>query len=105
MDKPEVYYDIGRQNYWIKDHRNDYITINETSVKRHLRASGYSLKVRDGERLSDLETCLNSVQSVFNVAYAGPLAGYQKGPVQMCGQRILVTSSPKLIAPQPGPTP
>jgi len=58
MDKPEVYYDVGRKDYWIKDRRNDYIMINETSVKRHLRACGYSLKVRDGERLSDLETCL-----------------------------------------------
>jgi hypothetical protein len=105
MDKPEVYYDVGRRDYWIQNARNAWITVNETSLKRQMRDCGYSAKAREGERVSDLDRLLNIVQREFDVAYAGPLAGYQTGPVEMCGQRILVTSSPKLITPVPGPLP
>lgn len=102
MERPQVFYDVGRKDYWILDERKDWITVNETALKRHLRACGFAAKPQEGERLSALDQCLNTIQLKFNVAYAGPLAGYQKGPCEMCGNRILVTSSPKLIQPQEG---
>jgi hypothetical protein len=105
METPEVYYDVGRKDYWIQNTRKAWITVNETGLKRQMRDCGYSAKVHDGERVSDLDQFLNVVQREFDVAYAGPLAGYQKGPVEMCGQRILVTSSPKLITPLSGTCP
>jgi hypothetical protein len=105
MERPEVYYDVGRKDYWILNTRGDWITVNETGLKRQLRACGFSAKPREGEVLSDLDDCLNRVQRQFDVTYAGPLAGYQKGLTEMCGQRILITSSPKLIMPRPGQFP
>jgi hypothetical protein len=105
MERPEVYYDVARKDYWIKNTREDWITVNETSLRRQLRSCGFSATVREGEVLSDLEECLNKIQRHFDVAYAGPLAGYQKGLIEICSQRILVTSSPKLIEPQSGECP
>ena len=56
--------------------------------------------------MSPLDECLNAIQRQFNVVYAGPLAGHQKGLIKnMCGQRVLVTNSPKLITPVKGEWP
>jgi hypothetical protein len=77
--------------------------VNETSLRRHLKKHGISPTRRDGELLSPLETCMNKIQSESDVAYSGPLAGYVTGPAEMCGQRILVTSSAKLIQPEQKP--
>lgn len=100
---PPVHYDFVRQCYWTKNKRDEWITINETSLRRHLRQHGFSPKRVEGESLSPLDACFNKIQNEFDVAYAGPLAGYPKGPVTICGRRILVTDSAKLITPEERP--
>ena len=105
MARPEAYYDVARKDFWIQNTRGDWIAVNESSLRRQLRSCGFAAKAREGEALSDLDHCLNKIQLSFDVAYAGPLAGYQKGVFEVCGHRILVTSSPKLIEPQPGQSP
>lgn len=102
---PIAHYDVGRKDYWIEDTAGDWIPLTETSVKRQVRARGYSAKIKEGETMSPLDNWLITVQNQFNVSYAGPLAGYAKGPTEMCGNRILVTSSSKLIQPAPGDFP
>lgn len=101
----EAYYDPGRKCYWIKNSREDWIEINETSLRRHLRGYGLRRKAEQGELLSQVEEKLNEIQFTKDVAYAGPLAGHSSGLVDCAGNRILVTSSPKLIEPVPGEWP
>ncbi|MGA9780144.1 MAG: hypothetical protein WBS33_17930 [Verrucomicrobiia bacterium] len=102
---PPVYYDVGGQIYWIQNARDEWIRVNETSLRRHLRAHGFSENRAERELLSPLERCLHDIQCRCDVAYAGPLAGYRKGLVEMCGQRILVPTSPSLIVPEQRPYP
>src|SRR5208282_3476396 len=102
---PLVYYDTGRQIYWIQDEQDEWICVNETSLRRHLRAHGFSPTRAERELVSPLDRCTNNLQRRFNVAYAGPLAGYRKGLVEIAGQRILVTTTYKLIEPEQRPYP
>ena len=71
-------------------------------MRRHLRAAGVSPKCPDGEIISPLDTNLIELQTKFDVAYAGPLAGHTVGVCEISGNRILVSSSPKLIIPKQG---
>jgi hypothetical protein len=45
------------------------------------------------------------IQTTQNVAYVGPLAGYESGIYHMGGHQILVTDSPRFIVPQAGTWP
>jgi hypothetical protein len=102
MKRPSAYYDGGSGKFWIEDASGVWISINETSLKRQLRACGFSATIREHETISDLDRCINTIQLKFNVAYVGPLAGYQKGITEAFGKRILVSESPKIIEPSPG---
>ena len=97
-----AFYDVGRKDYWIQNDRGSWIVVNETSLKRQLRAAGISGKCPDGEIISPLDTGLIEIQTKFDVAYAGPLAGHKQGVYEVNGSRILVTDSPKLIEPKEG---
>lgn len=100
--RPPVYYDVGRKDYWMENDRGDWITVNETSLKRHLKQCGVSTKCRDGDRIPEIDMVLNEIQRKSDVPYAGPLAGYRKGVYEILRQRVLVTQSPKIIQPRQG---
>jgi hypothetical protein len=100
-----AYYDTGRKFYWIENDRSGWIEINETSLRRHLKAAGISPNCPDGEIMSPLDKRLIELQTKSDVAYAGPLAGHQMGVAEMGGNRILVTSAPRLIQPRQGEWP
>lgn len=102
---PEVYYDAVRQCYWIENTRHEWISVNESSLRRLLRKHGFSSKRGERELLSPLDLCVCEIQTQHDVAYAGPLSGRDKGFVELCGQRILVTTSAKLIKPREKPYP
>src|ERR1035441_660602 len=92
-------YDTARKLYWILDRRNDWIEVTESSLRRHLKASGVSPECPRDRLVSELDETLNNFQLDCAVSYAGPLAGYAKGIREVCGNRILVTTSPKLVEP------
>lgn len=100
-----AYYDSGRKTYWIQDAHQEWIEVTETSLKRHLREAGVSGKIEDGEVISEIDCALNHYQKNDGVLFAGALAGYDKGVHLVCGQKILVTSSPVPVEPKPGPFP
>jgi hypothetical protein len=101
----EAYYDPARKCYWIANSRKCWIEINETSLRRHLRSYGLRNKAGEGELLSEINQKLNEIQHTKDVAYAGPLAGHSSGLLDCAGNRILITSSPKLIEPIEGEWP
>jgi energy-coupling factor transporter ATP-binding protein EcfA2 len=101
----EVYFDFNRGNYWTRNERGGWIMMNETQIKRVLRASGISPNRPDGCHVSPLDERLLEIQGKMDVHYAGPLAGYQAGALMAGEKRALVTESPRLVAPAPGEWP
>jgi hypothetical protein len=104
-NKPKVihaHYDAGRKSYWTTNSRGGWIEINEQSLRRVLKRHGFSAIRAQGAPLSEVEQKLNEIQLEHDVAYAGPLAGHRSGLLDAYGNRILVTTSPKLIEPKAG---
>lgn len=96
-----AYYDSGRKNYWIQNARGGWIEVNETALRRHLKAHGYSAD--SGKTfVSPLDEQINEIQLQRDVAYAGALAGYKQGIIEVCGNHILVTNGLKLTEPKQG---
>ncbi len=100
-----AFYDSNRKAYWIIDRAGNYVEVNESSLRRHLKASGLASDTRRSELISEVETALNDYQLESAVAFAGPLSGCSKGIMEQCGQRILITTSFKLIEPRTGDFP
>jgi len=96
-----AYYDSYRKTYWIQNARGGWIEVNETGLRRHLKARGYSCE-RGPAFVSPLDGTINEIQVEKDVAYAGALAGYKQGILEAYGNRILVTTAPKLIEPREG---
>lgn len=101
----EAYYDSGRKCYWTKNSRGSWMEINEQSLRRLLKKSGFCGICRKGERLSEVDQRLSEIQLEQDVAYAGPLAGHRSGVFECYGNRILVTTSPNVIEPKAGDWP
>lgn len=97
----EAFYDPGRKSYWMPNNRSEMIEVSEAGLCRHLRAAGFAPE-SEGGALSALEEHLNWIQRAQDVAYAGPLAGHRVGLQDMCGQRVLVTRSPRILQPARG---
>ena len=98
----EGFYGSVGKDYWVRDKWGIWIPLNESSIRRHLRAHGLSPECPRDETLSEVEDALHHFQMGCSVMYAGPLAGCPAGPTEQCGNRILVTAGPKLIEPHPG---
>lgn len=101
---PLLLYDVARSSYWIEDSRGTWITVNETSLRRHMRGLGITNTPNAGHQGAQ-DRHLNRIQLDQNVAFAAPLAGYRTGVTEVCGNRILVTNAAKLITPKEGKWP
>jgi hypothetical protein len=101
---PAAYFDPARGGYWIKNSRGGWIIIPETALKRQLRPFLRS-KCNDDQVISPLDAHLNTLQTEFDVAFAGPLAGAHIGLVEHDGRRLLITESPRIMAGVPGEWP
>lgn len=73
-------------------------------MKRQLRPFLKS-KIGTDETISQLDAHINTLQTQFDVSYAGPLAGTQTGVLDYQGGKILVTDSPRLLPSLPGEWP
>ena len=101
-DRTLSYYDSGRKTFWVQNSRSQWIEYTEGSLKRLLRFHGLGDRCEKGENLSIVEEKLVRIQMENDVAFAGQLAGYEKGIHTVCGQRILCTHGPVLIKPVKG---
>lgn len=102
---PESYYDTGRKEFLIKDSRACWISLPETSFKRQLRKIGVNQRPADKNGMSEMDEAICRLQMEENVAWSGPLAGYKSGFYTVSSTRILVTTSPEIIAPVQGEWP
>jgi hypothetical protein len=89
--RPDFYY--NGSGYFL-DSMTEFIPMDQRSVTRHLKGSGLTPAEIDQE--------LNRIQIERHVNYAGPLAGHSRGLHQSSGRKLLATSSPRIIASNPG---
>ena len=101
---PPVFYHGREMNYWRANDRDQWMKINEGSVRLFVADHGYAKK-NDGGVNSETDECVMRIQSEQNVVYAAPLAGYDAGSYEMNGKTILVTEGPKHIVPKAGDWP
>ena len=99
---PITYYDREKRDYLIQNERDIYLALSETQYRRYLRKAGLRDKADDTEFISPIDAHLINLQQRYDVAFAGPLAGYLAGIHDVEGDRILVTSSPTIIQPVKG---
>jgi energy-coupling factor transporter ATP-binding protein EcfA2 len=102
---PESYYDTGRKEFLIKDTRDCWISLPETSFKRQLRKIGVNQRPADKNGISEMDEVICRLQMAENVAWSGSLAGYKAGFYTVGSTRILVTTSPVIIEPVQGDWP
>lgn len=95
---PEAWYDLAKKEYLIEDQGGEWYSINETQFKRVLKQHGLSARVDSGKTTSAQDEAILKIQQSRNVHFAGPMAGYRKGFHPIGNARVLVTSSPRIIA-------
>jgi hypothetical protein len=95
---PEVYYDDTAMIYWLRTAGDQFIRVNETSVKRRLKRLGFSNEGTKGLN-SEVDDLIDDVQEHKAVRFAGPVGGYDVGLYQMNGRAVLVTEPPIIMEP------
>jgi hypothetical protein len=99
---PPVYYHATEASYWREDDSKRWIKINEANAKNFVADYGYLKCSETPGTNSEVDRCMMTIQTRQNIAYAGPLAGYDAGFYQACENQILVTDSPRFITPKAG---
>ncbi len=102
---PPIYYQSTGPLYLVQDQTGKWIGINETSARLRIKASGFSAEAFDENHNNQVDNCVVAIQDSQNVAYAGPLAGYQSGLHEIRRKQVLVTESPRLLQACPGEWP
>lgn len=100
--KIAAYYDTGRGGFWTQNSRGEWIPFTESSLRRLLKHEQLCHIFSKEEQTHELEKLLIDLQKTHDVAYAGSIAGYKSGLHDICGQRVLVTTGPRLIVPRDG---
>lgn len=101
----QAFYDRAKGCFWYCNSAGQWIAMTKDALTSRLKRDGYRRKLNDGEALSPLEIRQLEIMEDYQVSYAGPLAGHWTGLVENNGNRILVTSSPKLVTPAKGEWP
>jgi phage/plasmid primase-like uncharacterized protein len=97
-----TYYDIARQQFLQPDDRGVWMPLSQAQLMTRMKARGV---VDSDETPLALSTWIDNVQNTRGVDYAGPIAGHHAGLIEEGKNRYLVTTSPHLIAPEPGEFP
>ena len=101
----EAYYDAGTRQYWIRNNRGGWVQVNKSALRSHLKLADLTNAVLPGAKLNQIEEFITKLHTEKDVAYAGPLAGYHSGLLEIMGNRFLVTESPRFIEKAPGEWP
>lgn len=100
----QCYYDSLRKSYWTENSRGNWHDIGVRSLTLKLRKHGYRPDRWVGN-LTEVEAKIDQITHELGVEYAGPVAGYHPGSVDMAGMQVLVTKGPKLVEPKRGQCP
>lgn len=99
---PRLYFDSGANNYIMPLKSGDFLKLDATNAKLHLKRAGGDAGEMVGH-LTQTENALVESQLERNVVYAGKLSGWKKGEGTLPGgERVLITSEVKLPVAKKG---
>lgn len=99
---PLIYYCHG--HYWKRSSDGRWYKRGRNDIKLLLKSQGHLSQITN-KPISPVDQQILRIQEDCSVQYAGPLAGYKDGIHWAGSDRILVTSSPKIITPVDGAWP
>jgi hypothetical protein len=99
------WYSNSAKAFFIQNSRQHYIPISADMFRKHLRSWGYATRAAPDENISQADQAMLDVQTIRDVDYSGPLAGYDAGIVECNGHRALVTKPPVRISANAGEFP
>lgn len=105
MPKPDtvaVYYSTSDKSCYAMNKQGEYQGWDGRALNALLRSKGFDDKSYLPNGLSFLDAEYLRICYEQSVHYAAPLGGYSAGIYTNCGNRILVTKSPKVIQAKPG---
>ncbi|MBI5387812.1 MAG: hypothetical protein HZA90_24385 [Verrucomicrobia bacterium] len=100
-----LHYYAERSKWYGPNGQNGFAHLSDSQAKSLVAEYGFNKSVKDGQGNTAAERAMLWLHQNRAVAYAGPLAGYPAGCHELEGARVLVTESPRLITPAPGPCP
>lgn len=98
----DAYYDQTTMKFFVAKANGEWVRSTKELLELRLRSNGYNRLSVGTNSLTLLENELMRIQLEMDVHFAGPLAGFDMGVYDVCGRRILVTNSPKIIRPERG---
>lgn len=98
----EAFYDQQKKSYWVKNSREEWISVSEDSLNRKLRKQGFAREMKTPLGLTWTENELERIQTFNDLQAVGAVGGYPSGVHEICGVRCLVTNGPRIIEPKKG---
>jgi hypothetical protein len=102
---PDYWYQSAKNTWWIKNDQGIYCPYQTSHARDLLLEAGYRGASIPGERLSPVSRILLLLRKQNVIVWAGQLAGYKQGVMEMCQCRILITQSPIRIKAKKGAWP
>lgn len=94
-----IYYTSAGHFYFYNKATGTVVPSAQSNIRLRLLQAGFSNRVLPGAAIAEVDAALLRIQEECLVNYVGPLAGKSVGVYEQLGNRILVTSSPKIIEP------
>lgn len=91
--------------YFFFNESTGWSSVGMEEVRRELRAWGINDRNLDGKIVSRQDKALRYILRQCSVDAAMPLAGYKAGLRKVNELRVLVTTSPRIVEPEPGQWP
>ncbi len=102
---PEMYYyPSGKKSYFWLGSEGGFTYGGKDDALEELKRLGFASYTLPGSNLPEDRACLAAIINK-PIGYAGGIAGMRAGLHRINGKDILVTRSPDLIEPKPGPWP
>ena len=98
----DCFFDDRKDRYYFTDAGGIWRGYSVENFKRRLRANGIDGRAAPGALLSPQDEVILRVQDHHGIDFAGALAGYSAGFLEMNGSRVLVTCGPRLPVPAVG---
>jgi len=98
--KNRIFYEKTRAgSWWVLGHDKEWTDLTGPLSDIYFKRCGVDAVRGDKATNSDMDLAKLNVAQNYNVVYAGPLAGHNKGVQINNGNRVLVTRSPQIPAP------
>jgi len=96
-----TWWSTSARAFVMQNDRDQYIHVSPDMFRKHLRRWGFSTRAAPDELIAPADDVMLDVQTIRDVDYSGPLAGYNAGITSCNGHRALVTKPPQRIVAEP----